>query len=129
MASNRFEDAFSDGAGSNRMTCSCGVTHFCSDDINYANGEYDALVNGLIAYPDRYRMHDEGIASMTIDGTVFVIGCDCDYPNKCEKFILNNGVAIAKYLNSMAKELEEKVKKIRLNQAFQFFIQNPQWKF
>lgn len=112
MASRRFENAFSDGAGSNRMQCSCGITHFCSDDMYYENGEYSALVDNLVAYPDRYRMHDNGIASMTIDGTVFVMGCDCDYPNKCEKFILNNGVAIAKYLNSMAFDLKEKAKNI-----------------
>jgi len=114
MASRRFEEAFSDGAGSNRMQCSCGITHFCSEDINYENGEYHELVDNLVAYPDRYRMHDEGISSMTIDGNVFIMGCDCQYSNKCEQFILNNAKSIAQYLNSMADDLEEEVKNMRV---------------
>lgn len=129
MASRRFEEAFDDGIGTNRMECSCGVTHFCNEDRDYMEGEYRRLTDNLMAYPDRYRMRNGNIESITIDGTVFVMGCDCDYPNKCEKFILNNAKSIAQYLNSMAGDLENEARNIRVDKLFRFLVNNPNWKF
>ena len=107
--SDLFEDAFRDSVSGCRCTCACG--RICFDNVNggydWDPGEFEELLKGVIAEPNRYVALDYSVGTMTIDGNEWVMGCPCNGARRFQDFVDGHARQIAEYLNAKAKQLKQ----------------------
>ena len=105
MNMTSFENAFSDRAGSSRLTCACG-REFYNDDSSWSwdEGELEALQED----PEATEL-DWSIGRLTFEGVTYAMDCDCwhERAERIMRFIDSHGHKIVDYLR------EEKARKVR----------------
>lgn len=113
-----FEQAFSDSCSGCVRDCACGRTVF--DNANqwdWEDGELEHLERMAKSKPERYTAVDYSVATMTIHGEEWVMGCPCNGVRKWQEFLDQHADQAAKYLNERVKQLRAKAEAITVEAA------------
>lgn len=109
--SDLFGSVFHSGSGGCVRDCTCGRTHFDTDQNNgwtWDEGEFEGLEAKAKGDPDRYIGQYGTVTTMEIGGESIVHGCPCNRAARYEKFINTHARMLAEYLNKKAAELQSK---------------------
>lgn len=99
-----FKEAFSDGCGSIRGRCACGVEYYNPSDHGFDPGEYEALICN-----DNAHETDGTVSFITFEGRTYVVQCGC-WKKRAERlaeFIDSHAFKIAAYLRLEKRRKEE----------------------
>jgi hypothetical protein len=121
QVSRNFEECFDNEASRSHSLCKCGRIHF--DRFNGYGGDWETRqLPDFLAMaekrPEKYIAREGMIYSYVINGLgEYVVGCACNGGGTFEKFLKDNAMAIASYLNKMAADLRKKADLIEIDSS------------
>ena len=102
----------SSGAGCLTVTCSCGITHFCSEG-DYEEGELEALQ--VKAELDRKRYIEQDFDAISVRryaGSEWVVGCPCNWEHRVGRQLLADQRMIMEFYRMYRNELLAEAKEL-----------------